>query len=143
MFPQFLNDLISPTMDEAKGQPTSVATKTACLLFGGPLLTYRAFKQSGPQGLCGIANTKFSNAIQALQESRLSKVRTVQVCYASNPVTLFIKEDPEKIQWLSEFYSQTEYWSRFHQQVNKSITATIKRALIDADFLPQEMVPDV
>lgn len=66
-------------MDEEKGQPTSMAIKTACLLFGGLLLTYRAFKQSGLRGLRGIANTEFSNAIQALKESGLGKVRTVQV----------------------------------------------------------------
>ena len=130
-------------MDEEKGQPTSMAIKTACLLFGGPLLTYRAFKQSGLRCLRGIANTEFRNAIQALKESGLGKVHTVQVRYVSNPVTVFSKEDPEKIQWPFELCSQTEYRSRFHQQVNKSITTAIKCALIDADFLPQEIFPDI
>ena len=100
-------------MDEVKGQPTSMAMKTACLLFGGPLLTYKAFKQSGPRGLREIASTKFSDAIQALEPPGLGKVRTVRVRYVSNPVTVFIKEDPEKIQWPSDFCSQTEYGSRF------------------------------
>ena len=83
-FQQFLNVLISPTMNKTKGHPNSTAIKTACL-FGGPLVTYRAFKQSGPRGLRGIANLEFTDATKALEESDLGKLRTVQVRFASNP----------------------------------------------------------
>ena len=66
-------------MDETKTQPTLMAIKSASLLFSGPLVTFRAFKQSGPRALRGIANSEFGNAIKSLEESGLGKVRTVQV----------------------------------------------------------------
>ncbi|KAK2547347.1 hypothetical protein P5673_032754 [Acropora cervicornis] len=62
VFQQFLNDLLSPTMDETKGQPTAMVIKIACLLFSGPILMYRAFKQSGPRSLRGITKSEFSVA---------------------------------------------------------------------------------
>ena len=77
-------------MDETKTQPTLLAIKTACLVFGGPLVTFRAFKQSGPRALRGIANSEFMNAINSLEESGLGKVRIVQVRYVSTPVTVSI-----------------------------------------------------
>ena len=130
-------------MDETRFQPTTTAIKTACLLSAGPVLSYRAFKQSGPRALRGIASTEFNDAINALEQSGHGKVRSVQVRFASNPVTVFVKEDPESIEWPSDFCSQSDYQSRYHQKVNKSITTAIKQALIDANFVPQGMFPDV
>ena len=86
-------------MDEAKGQPTAIIIKTTCLLFAGPLLMYRAFKQSGPHSLCGITNSEFSIAINDLEESGLGMARSVCVCFYSNPVTVFVKEDLDKVPW--------------------------------------------
>ena len=103
-------------MDETKDQPTAVLIKTACLLFAGPLLTYRAFKQSGPRGVRGIVNSEFSDAINDLQESGLGKVRSVRVRFSSNPVTVFVKEDPDKVPWPTDYCNQTEYRSRYNQR---------------------------
>lgn len=111
-------------------------SKPACLLSAGPVLSYRAFKQSGPRALRGIA-------INALKQSCHGKVLSVQVRFTSNPVTVFVKEDPESIEWPSDFCSQSDYQSRYHQKVNKSITTAIKQALIDANFVRQGMFPDV
>ena len=130
-------------MDETKTQPTLLAIKTACLVFGGPLVTFRAFKQSGPRALCGIANSEFMNAINSLEESGLGKVRIVQVRYVSTPVTVFIKEEPDKVNWPSDFCTQTDYQARYNLTANKCVTPAIKRALIDAEFIPQDMFPDV
>lgn len=130
-------------MDETKDQPTAVLIKTACLLFAGPLLTYRAFKQSGPRGVRGIVNSEFSDAINDLQESGLGKVRSVRVRFSSNPVTVFVKEDPDKVPWPTDYCNQTEYRSRYNQPTNKSISIAIKRALIDAQFIPEDMFPDI
>lgn len=130
-------------MDETKTQPTLLAIKTACLVFGGPLVTFRAFKQSGPRALRGIANSEFMNAINSLEESGLGKVRIVQVRYVSTPVTVFIKEEPDKVNWPSDLCTQTDYQARYNLTANKCVTPAIKRALIDAEFIPQDMFPDV
>ena len=130
-------------MDETKTQPTLLAIKTACLVFGGPLVTFRAFKQSGPRALRGIANSEFTNAINSLEESGLGKVRIVQVRYVSTPVTVFIKEEPDKVNWPSDLCTQTDYQARYNLTANKCVTPAIKRALIDAEFIPQDMFPDV
>ena len=130
-------------MDETKTQPTLLAIKTACLVFGGPLVTFRAFKQSGPRALHGIANSEFMNAINSLEESGLGKVRIVQVRYVSTPVTVFIKEEPDKVNWPSDLCTQTDYQARYNLTANKCVTPAIKRALIDAEFIPQDMFPDV
>ena len=57
---------------------------TACALFGGPVLTYRAFKQSAPRNIRGVAN---SAAIRGLEEAGVGKVCSVQIPSVTNPVT--------------------------------------------------------
>lgn len=103
-------------MDETKGQPTAMVIKTACLLFAGPLLMHRAFKQSGPHGLPGIANFEFSVARNDLQEFGLGKVRSVRVRFSSNLVTVLVKEDPDKVPWPTDYCNQTEYCSCYNQE---------------------------
>lgn len=83
------------------------------------------------------------NAINSLEESGLGKVRIVQIRYVSTPVTVFIKEEPDKVNWPSDLCTQTDYQARYNLTANKCVTPAIKRALIDAEFIPQDMFPDV
>ena len=107
------------------------------------MLTYRAFKQSGPRSLRGIANSEFSVAIKDLEQSGLGNVRSVRVRFSSNPVTVFVKEDTDNVRWPTDYCNQTEYRSRYNQLTNKSISIAIKRALIEAQFIPEDMFPDI
>lgn len=100
-------------MDDTKKQPTLMAIKSARVLFGGPVVTFWAFKQSGPHALREIANSEFVTAIKSLEESGVGKVCTVQVWYASNPVTVFIKEEPHKVDWPTDLCSQSDYRSKY------------------------------
>ena len=134
---------MSPMMDETETEPTLMAIKSACLLFGGSLVTFLAFKQSSPCAFRGITNYEFMNAINSLQESGLGKVRKVQVRCISTPATVFIKEEPGKVNWPTRLCSQTDYRARYNQTANKCVTPAIKRALINAEFIPQDMFPDV
>lgn len=86
-----------------------MAIKSVCLLFGGSLVTFHAFKQSSSCALCGITNSEVINAINSLEESSLGKVRTVQVRY------VFIKEEPDKLNWLTDLCSQSDYQARYNQ----------------------------
>ena len=71
---QFLSELVTPTLDEEKAQPTMLAVKTACLLFPGAVVTFRAFKQSTTRSLRGIADAEFHNAIKDMENSTLGTV---------------------------------------------------------------------
>ena len=130
-------------MGDTKEQSTAMVIKTTCLLFSGPILTYRAFQQSGQRSLRGIANSECSVAIKDLEESGLGKVRSVRVRFSSNPVTVFVKEDPDNVRWPTDYCNQTEYRSHCNQPTNKSISIAIKRALIEALFIPEDMFPDI
>ena len=116
---------------------------SACALFGGPVLTYRAFKQSAPRNIRGVANSEFAAAIRGLEEAGVGKVCSVQIPRVTNPVIVFVKEDPDKVQWPNDLCCQTDYRARFHQAVNKSITIGIKRALIASNSVPEGMFADI
>jgi len=90
-----------------------------------------------------VALFKDMNAINSLEEFDLGKVRTLQVRYVSNPNAVFVKEEPEKVNWPTDLCSQSDYRARYNQTANKCITPAIKQALIDAEFIPQDMFPDV
>ncbi|KAK2556142.1 hypothetical protein P5673_021721, partial [Acropora cervicornis] len=87
IFVEFLNELITPTL---------LTVMTACALFGGPVLTYRAFKQSAPRNIRGVANSEFAAAIRGLEEAGVGKVCSVQIPRVTYPVIVFVKEDPDK-----------------------------------------------
>ena len=116
---------------------------SACALFGGPVLTYRAFKQSAPRNIRGVANSEFAAAIRGLEEAGVGKVCSVQIPCVTNPGIVFVKEDPDKVQWANDLCCQTDYRARFHQAVNKSITIGIKRALIASNSVPEGMFADI
>jgi len=104
--------LVSKRVDETKDQPTLLTVMTACALFGGPVLTYRAFKQSAPRNIYNL-------------------------------VIVFVKEDPDKVQWPKDICCLTDYRALFHQAVNKSITIGIKQALIASNCVPDGMFADI
>ena len=128
--------MITPTLDETKDQPTLLTVMTACALFGGPVLPYRAFKQSAPRNIRAVANSEFTAAIRGLDEAGVGKVCSVQIPHVTNPVIVFVKEDLHKVQWPKVICCQTDYRARFHQAVNKSITIGIKPALIASNCVP-------
>ena len=67
----------------------------------------------------------------------------MQVRYVSNPFTVFIKEEPDKVNWPTNLCSQSEQRARYNQPANNCVTPDIKRALINAEFTPQDMFSDV
>ena len=64
-----------------------------------------------------MANSEFAAAIRGLEEAGVGKVRSVQIPRVTNPVIVFVKEDPDKVQRPKDICCQTDY-----QAVNKSIT---------------------
>lgn len=91
--------------------------------FGRSCSSLRSIQAAGPPSLRRIADTLFTDALKALKESDFRKLRTIPVHFSSNPVTVFVKENPDTIQWPTDFCTQSEYKSQFYQQLTKSITA--------------------
>lgn len=131
------------TRRHTKGQPTLLTVMTACALFGGPALNYRVFKQSAPRNIRGLAYSEITAAIRGLEEAGLGKVCSVTIPRLTYRVIVFVKEDPDKVQWPKDICCQTDYCARFHQAVNKSITTEIKRTLIASNCIPNGMFADI
>ena len=90
-----MNELITPTQDDTKAQPSALSIKTACVLFAGPVVTFRSFKQGAPRSLRGIADTEFTAAIEDLQNSSWGTVRRLRIPRTANQVKVFVKQEPE------------------------------------------------
>ena len=55
-----------------------------------------------------------------------------------NLVTVFVKKNPENINWPCVLCSQSEYRQRYNLSAHRSITA-IKRELIANSYVPEDM----
>ena len=87
-----------------------------------------------------------NSAMQSTISKKLVWIRfaqLVRVRFSSNPVTVFVKEDPDKFPWPTDLSNKTEYRSRYNQPTNKSISIAIKRALIDEHLIPEDMFPGI
>lgn len=118
-----------PTLDEEKEQPTTFPIKTACVLFPGPVFTFRAFKQSAPRSLRAIAEAEFREAITILEDSGFGKVCSLRIPRTANPVTVFVKKDPDSITWPYNLCTQAEFRQRYHLPPHRGITHAIKTQL--------------
>ena len=67
--------------------------KYGILGFPGPVLSYRAFIQSGPRLTRGISNQEFVNATEELKV-HYGRTMNVRVGRASKPTHIFIKRCP-------------------------------------------------
>ena len=131
-----MSELITPTMDEEKQQPTRLEVKTACILFSGPVVTFRLFKQSASRSLRGIAEPEFRDAIVSLENTGMGKVRSFRIPRTPNPATVFVKNELDNITWPSNLCSQTEYRQRYQLPTYRSVTPAIKRELESRGYVP-------
>lgn len=138
-----MNELITPTQDDTKAQPSALSIKTACVLFAGPVVTFRSFKQGAPRSLRGIADTEFTAAIEDLQNSSWGTVRRLRIPRTANQVKVFVKQEPDDIVWPKQLCSQDEYKLKYQQPSPKSISPAIKRALIANNYANSDLFPDI
>lgn len=90
-----------------------------------------------------MPNSEFTAAIRGLKEAGVGKVCSIQIPRVTNPVIVFVKEDPDKVQWPKDICCHMDYRACFHQAVNKSITIGMKRALIASNCVPDGMFADI
>ena len=134
-----MSELIIPTLDDEKPQPSMSSVKAACILFPGPVLTFRAFKQSATRSMRGIADAEFQEAISLLEIAGMGNTYRIRVPRTPNLVTVFVKKNPDKINWPSDLCSQSEYRQRYNLSAHRSITTAIKRELIANSYVPEDM----
>ena len=63
----------------------------------------------------------------------------IRVPRTPNLVTVFVKKNPDKINWPSDLCSQSEYRQRYNLSAHRSITTAIKRELIANSYVPEDM----
>lgn len=98
---------ITDDRQSIKGQPTSWATETVFLLFVDHCWPTEPLSSWDCKVCVELLTPSSLMPSKTLQYSGLGKICTMQVHYASNPVTVFIKEYPEKKKtwWPSNFCS--------------------------------------
>ena len=138
----YVSELITPTLDDEKPQPTALAVKTACILFSGPVFTFRAFKQSATRKLRGIAEAEFRDAIVSLENSGMGQIFSFRIPRTTNPVTVFVKNNPDSITWPCDLCSQTEFRQRYQLPTHRSVTPAIKRGLGSRGYVPSGFFSD-
>ncbi len=125
-------------MEEHKFQPTIGELKLACLLFPGPCLSYRAFKQSAPRRLRSIADPEFRTAVKELSDEGFGSVQTMRIARARYPAAIFCKKkptDPSLDPWTYDICSKEQYMEKFNHTCHKAITAPMREFLTSHGFL--------
>ena len=104
-----MNELITPTLDETKDQYDFL-----CFIWW----TSTDLQDLGKLG--GVANSELAAAIRGPEEAGVGKVCSVQIPHVTNPVIVFVKEDPDKVQWPKVICCQTDYRAQKHHNWNQA-----------------------
>ena len=135
---QFIRSIVCPTMEEQRYQPTVGELKLACLLFPGPCLNFRAFRQSGPRRLRSVADTEFKAAVKELCDEGLGTLNSIRVPRAQKAVTIFSKKkpsDPTLEPWTCDMCRKDQYVEKYHNTCHKAITPPMREFLIAQGLL--------
>ena len=133
---QFLDEICasSTVVDAEKKQSTMVNIKVAVLLFPGPVITKRCFKQSAPRPVRGITNSEFLNVLQELEKESFGAVVKVHPTRNSTKETVvFVKNKdlPENVQIVQKL----QYDEKYALPLHGSISQSTKTQLIEKQLL--------
>ncbi|XP_028408491.1 uncharacterized protein LOC114540209 [Dendronephthya gigantea] len=141
MLCEFIKSITNDTCDEERPQPNAGNIKSGILIFPGPVVTYRAFVQSGPRLTRGISNEEFVNATEQLKEDYGHTIN-VRVARSSKTASLFVKKAPNQFEeWPSEILcKREEYENSYHRPCHKAISPSIRRLLRQQNILTEEQL---
>ena len=113
--------------------------KTAILLFPGPIVTYRAFRQSAPRFVRGSTKQEYSDTIEQLKP-HLGSVIAVHVARCPQATKAFLKRQPNAFPtWpYAHLCQANDYACKFALPIHKSITKNIKDILLRQQAISQE-----
>ena len=122
--------------DVPRPQPTTDDVKLAILLFPGPVVTFRAFRQCAPRFVRGSTKNEFHDALEQLKPD-FGSVLSARVARSTQPTKVFVKRQPNMFAtWPSVNLCQlNDYNSKYNLPLHKSITKNIKDLLLRQNLI--------
>jgi hypothetical protein len=113
--------------------------KNAILLFPGPVVTYREFRQYAPRFVRGSTKKEYSDAIEEFKP-QLGSVIAVRVARTTQPTKAFVKQNPNVFStWpYAHLCQANDYATKFGLPMLKSISRNIKDILLRQRAISQE-----
>ena len=111
-------------------------------MFPGPVLSYRAFKQSAtPKAIRTITQVEYDTAIAQLSPTYGITV-TTRVARTPRPTNLFVKKAPTSFEFwpTNNIISQENYEEKYQRPCHAAITANLRQFLVNQRFLSEEQI---
>ena len=126
-------------MRSPKTSPTIEDVKTAILLFPGPVVTYRTFRQCAPRFVRGSTKQEYVDAIEELKP-QLGSLINIRVARSIQATKTFVKQHPDAFtSWpFAHLCGANDYACKFALPIPKSISRNVKDVLLRQDAITQE-----
>ena len=106
--------------------------KVAVLIFPGAVVTKRAFKQSAPRKVSGIADLEFGNALGSLEKENCGVVLMVHMYSSKHSIKetiVLVKTNdlPEAVNYVDK----NEYYKKYALPLHEAISESMKIQLME------------
>ena len=125
---------------QPRSQPCIGDVKTAIILFPGPVVTHRGFRQSAPRFVRSSTVDEFNAAVDQLTP-QFGSLLYARVAGSANQTRVFVKRCPHIIaakcptRTLCQLH---EYTTKYNLPVHKSVARRIKDLLIAQNLITPE-----
>ncbi len=127
--------MTSESVVPEKMQPTLEEIMIGVLMFPGPVVTKRSFKQSAGRKIRGIVDSEFLTALERLEKDGCGVIKKLRASVnARRETVVFVKleELPGEI----ALVSRDEYRKKFQLPIHKAISEATKIQLQEKQLLP-------
>ena len=114
-------------------QPTLDDIMIGVLMFPGPIVTKRSFKQSAGRKIRGVVDSEFITALEKDGCGVIKKLRASVNARRETVVFLKLEDLPEKV----TLVSPDEYRKKFQLPIHKAISEATKTQLREKELLPR------
>ena len=111
-------------MVKEQSQPSQGEIRTAIMLFQGPVLLLRAFKQSGPTRLRSVSSHEFETAVNVLTTNDDKGTAVSLTIPRQRKCLIFVKKNPNEMVFQNEDNER-----RYHQRYNEPIHCAISEGM--------------
>ena len=128
-------------MDKPYEQPTTSEISTSILNFQGPVLSMRAFMQTGPRKHRNVALEEFKQGCKEIN-AHFGKTLDIRVPRSTKKQIIFIKKDPDAIDWKNidpSLITKEQYTSKLKMQCHSSVGNGIKEFLIKEGHVTERL----
>ena len=126
---QELRDLTEQVTTPAKEQPTPPTVAAAVARTPGSVLTYRSFKSLCNRTMRSVSTGEFTRALSDLKD--VGEVTSIRSGARSRPSVVFVKREPEIIDWDSfDLLSKEVYTAAYMKKLPGCVTGNMRSALV-------------